>query len=134
MSSFTKPLRLEFKKDSTFDLLEEFEYYTSKIKTLDGSDTIIKIPIGFNTDFSSIPQLFQSILPILDKHVKAAVVHDYLYTHGYNKFLSDKIFYEAMTVLGVPLWKRSTMFVAVRTFNFSKDLMVKTFKKVFRRK
>ena len=129
MSSFTKPLKLEFKSDSTFDLLEEFEYYTSKMKNLDGTDVIINVPEGFNTDFASIPWIFQSILPVLDKHAKAAVVHDYLYEHGYDKYLSDKIFLEAMTVLKVSWWKRYLMFAAVRSYHFIAELL----KKVFRR-
>ena len=125
MSSFTKPLRLEFKDDCTFDLLETFEYYTNKIKHLDGTNVIITVPVGFNTDFASVPKVFRSFIAVLDKHAKAAVVHDYLYEHGYDKYVADKIFYEAMTVLEVSLWKRGIMFIGVRLNTIIKDFLKK---------
>jgi hypothetical protein len=50
---------------------------------------------------------------------KAAVVHDYLYaTRGlggrYSRAQSDGIFREALGALGVPLWKRTLLWAAVR--------------------
>jgi hypothetical protein len=50
---------------------------------------------------------------------KAAVVHDYLYaTRGlggrYSRAQSDGIFREALGALGVPLWKRTLLWGAVR--------------------
>jgi hypothetical protein len=50
---------------------------------------------------------------------KAAVVHDYLYaTRGldgrYSRAGADAIFRQALQALGVPLWKRTLLWAAVR--------------------
>ena len=60
-------------------------------------DYEIKVPIGFVTDFASVPRL-----PIIyslfgDRAHHEAVIHDYLYKTGkVNKELADKVFLEAM--------------------------------------
>jgi hypothetical protein len=50
---------------------------------------------------------------------KAAVVHDYLYASlglggRYSRAQADGIFREALRALGVPLWKRTLLWAAVR--------------------
>jgi hypothetical protein len=50
---------------------------------------------------------------------KAAVVHDYLYssrglTGRYSRAEADGIFREALGDLGVPAWKRTLLWAAVR--------------------
>lgn len=50
---------------------------------------------------------------------KAAVVHDYLYaTKGldgrYSRAQADGVFRSALAALGVPLWKRTLLWAAVR--------------------
>jgi len=97
-----------------FQLLRAFIVYITSY------DTII-IPEGFWTDFASIPQLFQNILPVLDKHLRAAVLHDYMY---YKQSLNgkkitrkqaDKIFDIGMKTCGVGWLKRNTIYYAVRS-------------------
>ena len=79
-------------------------------------DPII-VPGGFKTDFASIPRIFTPIHPKDGKHRLAAVVHDYLCRlDGFNRKLADKIFYEAMTVLGVRKARRAAFYIAVRIF------------------
>jgi hypothetical protein len=44
-------------------------------------------------------------------------VHDYLYANAIGtKDEADRIFYEAMGVLGVPKWRKWGMFMMVRWF------------------
>src|ERR1700709_1690961 len=44
------------------------------------SDTVIRVPRGFVTDFASIPQGFWSLnLSPNGRYSKAAIVHDFLY-------------------------------------------------------
>lgn len=75
----------------------------------------IVVPEGFLTDLASIPFFARWVLPVNDSHRLAAVVHDYLCRHdGFDRPLADRIFLEAMAVLGVPRWKRWPMFLAVR--------------------
>ena len=39
----------------------------------------LRVPVGFLTDFASVPRLLQGIVPKMGSHDRAAVVHDYLY-------------------------------------------------------
>lgn len=115
MSSFTKAL---ITKKLTGDLWEvnlTFQYHVGK----EGSLDVIVIPQGFVTDLASVPWPATMFIPKDGTYDQAAVVHDYLYhTLGlggkYNRKQCDRIFLEAMGVLGVPLWKRRIMYRAVR--------------------
>lgn len=75
----------------------------------------IVIPDGFVTDFASVPRIFWRIIPPWGEYSPAAVVHDYLYLVGtLKRGVVDKIFLQIMTQLGVSLWKRQVMYIAVR--------------------
>ena len=125
MSSFTKAFDKELVVIDTGDgrkwkLAEEFEYHVGS----SDSEEVIKVPAGFVTDFATIPQFLWGIFPPTGKYTKAAVIHDYLTANKgripystssdgnityrcYTKTQVDKIFLEAMGVLGVnPIIKR----------------------------
>ena len=75
------------------------------------------MPAGFITDLASVPRALWSVFPPHGKYAKAAILHDYMYANGYkDKKTADRIFLEAMEVLGVPKWRRKTMYWAVRMF------------------
>ena len=83
---------------------------------------IIKVPKGFRTDFASIPKILFA-LPFInykDKFNKAAVLHDFCYC---SKLLPrkecDKLFLNAMKILGISLWKRYLFYYTVRIFGRS---------------
>lgn len=116
MSSFTTPLKLEYLNGRTWKVLEEFEYWVGEEVTSE----VIVVPAGFITDFASIPRVFWRILPPTDTYGKAAVIHDRLYDLGIKtREECDKIFLDAMEVLGVPAWKRYTMYWALRGFGWA---------------
>ena len=46
---------------------------------LPGSKDIIKVPVGFKTDFASVPRAMRWLITGQDDTRKPAVVHDYLY-------------------------------------------------------
>ncbi len=74
-------------------------------------------PVGFVTNFASVPRLFWSVLAPWGRHMKAAVMHDYLYRTGcVPRKDADKLFYRMMKELGVSWWRRSTMYRTVRLF------------------
>ena len=84
-------------------------------------DTIegrIVIPVGFQTDFASIPSAFRIIVPPFGRHAPAAVIHDYLYAIGQNgmRRYADRIFRDAMKESGVPFTRRWLMYAMVRLF------------------
>ena len=115
MSSFTKPLILKFldeRKDLfRFELVEAFEYH---VGGLDSGD-VITVPAGFRTYFASVPRVLWTIVPPVGLYGKAAVVHDYLYIlQDRTRLEADRIFLEAMEVLGVPKIQRTLMYQAVR--------------------
>lgn len=80
----------------------------------------LTVPVGFKTDFASIPRFFWRILPPWDKHLPAAVAHDYMYRNGLRtRKEADKIFLSMMKELDVAAWKRNAMYWAVRMFGKS---------------
>ena len=115
MSQFTKPLIVEVLTKNKFKIVESFEYHIGKYP----SDETVIVPIGFVTDFASVPRIFWTLVSPIDSHAKAAVLHDFLYNIGYKtRKECDEIFYESMKVLGVSKYKALIMFKAVRVFGF----------------
>ena len=104
-----------------------FRSFTFHLASKYGSRSI-RIPAGFVTDFASVPKAFWSIVPPYGKYTKAAVLHDYLYHMKgfpretweskipYTRKECDRIFLQAMEVLGVGRTKRYIMYQAVRLF------------------
>jgi hypothetical protein len=80
------------------------------------------VPIGFETDFASVPRLPLIYLIAGGTANAAAIVHDFLYQYGmrYHKIKerkeADYIFYEAMRDTNVPRWRAFLMWSAVRGF------------------
>jgi len=75
----------------------------------------ITVPDGFVTDFASIPRIARFLITGHGHDRWAAVVHDYLYSIGFDRKTADAIFYEALLVSGVNKIKARAMYRAVRT-------------------
>jgi hypothetical protein len=103
-------LDVEIQKDGlTGKLLKPF---TVKVK---GKE--ITVPVGFMTDFASVPRLFWRLAPPWGLYSRAAVVHDWLYQSGaFDKETTDLIFKALMVRYGVPAWKAQLMYAAVKWF------------------
>jgi hypothetical protein len=112
MSNFLTPLQVQANNDGTWTISEEFEYYIGDNPTKD----IIKIDVGFITDFASVPKIFWNIYPPYSPdYGKAAVIHDGLYAAKiFNRKKADSIFKDAMKVLGASWLTRHIIWVAVR--------------------
>lgn len=116
MSRFTTPVILELLDRYLWKIHQPFEFWLTEDET-----DIIKIPVGFITDLASVPRIMWSFLPPDGKYAKAAIIHDYLYDNALrSKTEADLIFLDAMTVLGVPKWKRTIMYLAVKYFGHGK--------------
>ena len=78
-------------------LLDDYVY------SVNGYD--IKVFRGFITDGASVPKSLQWLYNPFGKYIKAAVIHDYLYSTynntGINRTLADKIFKHIMKETGV---------------------------------
>ncbi len=65
---------------------------------------VVRVPVGFVTDFASIPWIVQWRIPKLGPWNRAAVVHDWLYSQGrFNgqpipRKMADGVLNEAMSV------------------------------------
>jgi hypothetical protein len=84
----------------------------------EGSGKTIEVPIGFITDFASVPRIFWVFIPQWGRYGNAAVIHDYLYWEQtpYTRKESDVIFLEGMEVLKVGWFVRNLMYWMVRWF------------------
>lgn len=79
-------------------------------------------PAGFVTDFASIPQAIQNILPLVGAYDYGAVLHDWLYRQGrfwpggsaITRATADAVLNEAMRVKAVTPWKRYAIYAGVR--------------------
>ena len=129
MSQFTTPAVLEMLDHYRWRLVNSFDYYTLEPCSgmrwewfkIDGVGTVkriwIDVPAGYVTDLASVPRALLTIFPPHGRYAKAAIIHDYLYANALgSKRWADRVFLEAMGVLGVPKWRKWTMYLAVRLF------------------
>jgi hypothetical protein len=123
MSSFTTPLVAEFEDDGIhYVIWQLFAYIIGAL----GTGISVDVPVGYRTDLASTPWWIRWLLPPNGKYGKAAVIHDYLCTtrqvmvNGVIVYITreqcDAIFFEAMTVLKVPVWQKYPMYAAVRAY------------------
>lgn len=112
MSRFTETLVVTPLPDGkNWILLFEFGYEVGHL----GSGDIIDVPIGFHTDFTSVPRIFWVFLPRWGKYGNAAVIHDCLYWYQRrSRQESDDIFLEGMEVLEVGFLTRYSIYWGVR--------------------
>lgn len=113
---FLDALVLEYIDGHSWKIVNSFLYKTDIGKL----DTIL-VPVGFETDFASVPKLLWNIMPPTGQYGKAAVIHDFLYRtpKQATKDEADSVFLEAMTALGVGWWTRNTMYRGVKYFGGS---------------
>ena len=116
MSRFTSILLVSPLADGqTWVLMREFGYGVGA----EDSQDQITVPVGFETDFASVPRPFWAILPKWGKYGNAAVIHDWLYwEQGRPRPAADAVLLEGMVVLGVSAVVRQTIYTAVRLFGW----------------
>lgn len=87
----------------------------------DLTNEVIEVPVGFQTDFCSVPRVPIAFLLLGDTASEAACVHDWLYSIESNalnidRATSDAILREAAYATGVPLWRCYALYWGVRMF------------------
>lgn len=141
MITYNTTLKVAFVGRQNFQLIEDFNYVfkdlmiekeliSKGIAKEAGNLVYINIPKGFNTDFGSIPQLFQSLVSPIGSPTKAYVLHDYLlslYLQGKisKRKICDKTFRVALRNEGVGMPRRSFMYLCVRAYSTYKDFIKK---------
>ena len=107
-----------------FRIYKPFIYYwKDRIK---GKIIKITVPVGFPTDFCSIPPVVRLIIAKLGRYNGPGVIHDFLYryhqivvgnlVYAVNRKMADLIFLDGMRDRGVTVWKRQAMYYGVRLF------------------
>ncbi len=112
MSRYTEILEVSPLADGvTWVLRKEFGYDIGK----EGSEDTIDVPLGFMTDFASVPRIFRFLVSKWGKHGNAAVLHDYCYwEQDRSREESDRIFREAMEVSKTKGWRVFLIYWGVR--------------------
>jgi Protein of unknown function (DUF1353) len=119
-SSLPPPL-LTYVGDGRWQLEADYTYQ-------DG-ETTITVPQGFRFDLSSVPRAFWSVIAPFELSIVAPLLHDFLYRYGgsppagtvdaprtYTRAEADRMFRTIMEIEGVPAWRRTLAYWAVRTF------------------
>jgi hypothetical protein len=111
-TGFIDALQCEYEDGRRWTVLKPFSYVSAK------TGLHIIVPIGFSTDFASIPRvMWRVIFPTDDIIAKAAVIHDFLYrtpTFPISRLEADNILIEGMELLGAGLFKRRLVHAGVR--------------------
>lgn len=134
MSTFTTPLEYELygydskKKRNTYKITSEFEY---RIGDFDNPFGIITVPVGFITDFASIPWPINRWFKPTGKWAKAAVIHDHMLVViddekiEHTRATADAILYEAMLVSGIKPYVAYIFYSGVRLWSALKQPVIK---------
>lgn len=85
------------------------------------------VPAGYVTDFATVPRIAVWLIPRFGNYTRAAILHDWLLTDALPAGMvtardADGIFRRVLRELGVPVSRRSLMWVGVRLGSlFSRD-------------
>lgn len=117
MSSFTKPLIVEIlqKEKKGRGVARVYQEFVYAVGSLENPTELHTVEVGFETDFMSVPAIARSIIPVVGKLAKAAVLHDWLLTNNFNRFYAHRVFREALGVLGANPIEKLVLYWAVRT-------------------
>ncbi len=114
MSRFTEILQVAPLPDGrNWVILKDFGYDVGG----ENSGETINVPIGFVTDFASVPRPLWWFAPKWGRYGNAAVIHDFCYwDQSYDRRKSDDVFKEGMQVLKVGRIRTWLLYYAVRYF------------------
>ena len=94
---------------------------------VNGTPTTLIVPANAGTDFSSVPQILQSILPKIGAHSEASVIHDWLYEawkyyrpipRPEDQLFADRVLLAGMEAAGVDWVTRRLAYRACREFGW----------------
>ena len=108
--SFQPPLIVRYDDGRNWTVMEEFVYVSPRIA--------LRIPVGFSTDFASIPRLIWRWMPPTDWRIgKPSIIHDFLYRTPamlFTRQQADHELREAMKCVGANAFDRNAVYWAVR--------------------
>lgn len=103
--------------DRKFSRVAQPLVYATRIPNGHGRKLVV--PVGFVTDFASIPRALWALLPRDGSYQPAAVLHDWLYSEtDVSREDADDIFLEAMEACGTWGPVRRFIWLGVRLFGW----------------
>jgi hypothetical protein len=111
MSAFLDPLCTTEVTDVIFEISQHpFRYQSDVAKRL------FTVPVGFFTDFESMPRWVPMLYALLgDQAHEPAVVHDWLYYSAVvDRQMADNVLFEAMDLIGIPSYKKHLIWFGLR--------------------
>jgi hypothetical protein len=72
--------------------------FTVKAIEDSGTEHVITVPVGFETDLASVPRLPLVYIALAGKGPKSAVVHDYAYHEQMGKGFADDVFHALLVI------------------------------------
>jgi hypothetical protein len=110
MSAFLDKLIVTEISDSVFQIYDHPFRYQSDIV-----QRTFTVPVGFFTDFASVPRIGIIYAMLGDTAHEPAVIHDWLYYSALvPRSVADHVLLEAMGVIGLPAWRRLPIYWGVR--------------------
>lgn len=115
---FPLPLLVKDRADGSafeFETVSPFVFCWQGIPDCQPARDIV-VPVGFRTDFASIPRPLQGFLDAVNDVAPAALVHDFLYTCGMfeRREYADRVFLDALRANGVGWIRARTLWAGVR--------------------
>ena len=115
MSMFVTALEVTLLDDTSNSGRGSWRLDAALLYASDVANRVIAVPVGFITDFASVPRVPLAFWLTGDTCHEAAVVHDYLYkTMLLPRDVADQVLQEASEVTGVPWWRRTLVYWGVR--------------------
>jgi hypothetical protein len=107
---FLDPLTVTEIDDKIFQVSgHAFRYQSDLVAEL------ITVPVGFYTDFASVPRIGIIYAMLGDCAHEPAVIHDWLYYSAITtRDMADNVLLEAMKVFGISAWRRWPIYWGVR--------------------
>ncbi len=110
MSKFLDPLNVTEISDSVFEVADHPFRYQSDV-----AKQTFTAPVGFFTDFASVPRIGIIYALLGDTAHESAVIHDWIYYAALvTRDLADKVLLEAMGVSGIAWWRKWPIYWGVR--------------------
>ncbi len=110
MSKFLDTLCTNEISDSIFEVAITPFRYESNI-----AGRLFTVPVGFFTDFASVPRLGMVYALLGNYAHQPAVIHDWLYYSAIvSRKMADAVLFEAMGVINLSWWRRDLIFSGVR--------------------
>lgn len=93
------------------------------VLTYNGGHERIDIPVGYETDFATLPLPLQLVLGNRDDYLEESIIHDWLCDNRQPRFFTNAKMRQVMFVLNRPRWKRWAIFYGLMIFGYGSLVM-----------